>query len=336
MKTNFFRKLKYLWHSLFYGMKAADTVIQSQSSGENTIEIQEKIKPTGVYADMLEQKVTKEVEELRDKHYRVLKEADKYKIDTLTMREEEITNELGEKETIVVFSGGMRKKSKADFMKHPPVYEKDGKYLLRVIQDNKIIEKESLVNNVYVPSGIYDYETLLTIDRDIIPRFEIEKFVKRIVVRNKIDTDRAEVDFYLPSEAGQFSKIDAILISNLFTMFDTKNLRSDITDIKGIEWNCDKAWNASDLNLFKYDDITPIDIVIFDGNFVITFDCHIVEDGTDIVSKYKTKELDEKYETNAVKKTADLFAVYRKVKKEEKSGIDIGNIESTTIKLQKE
>ena len=326
---------KLFWHSLFYGLRAADSVMQSQTSGEEGVEINEQVKPSGVYADMLEQKVTKEVEELRDKHYRILKEADKYDVGTLSLTEEDIINEEGKVETIVTFSGNMKKKSKADFMKHPPVFVKKGDYILRTIQDNKLYEKESMFNNYYTPKGLYDYDTLLTIERgDIVPRFEIEKFTKKVVVRNIMGSDRAEVDFYLPSEAGQFSKTDAILVSNLYTMFETENLKSDITDIKGIEWNSDKAWNADDLNFFKYDDGKPLEINVFDGNFVITFDCHIVEDGKDITEKFKTKELDEKYRYQAPKDgPIDIMAASRRSKKEENKEIDTDNIGSTTFKL---
>ena len=318
---------RLFWHSLFYGLRAADSVMQNQTSGEDGVEINKQVKPSGPYADMLEQKVTKEVEELRDKHYRVLKEADKYDVGTLTLTEDETGN--------LTFSGTVKKKTKADFMKHAVVFEKEGPYRLRVIQDNKLYEKEGMFNNVYEPKGLYDYDTLLTIDRgDIIPRFEIEKFTKKVVVRNVLGTDRAEVDFYLPTDAGQFTKTDAILVSNLYTMFETKNLKSDITDINGIEWNSDKAWNADDLNLFKYDDIKPLEINVFDGNFVITFDCHVVFDGKDITEKFKTKELDEKYKYQAPKDgPTDIMAASRRTKKEENKEIDTDNLGSTTFKL---
>lgn len=331
VKTN----LKLLIHSLFYGMKSADDLMQTQASDGDSIIVQQQIGGGGVFADMLEQKLTKEVEEIRDKHYRVLKEADKYSARDMALEEVEIINESGQPETVLVFSGNVKKKTKEDFMKHASVFEKEGNYLLRVIQDNKQYEKQSSFNNVYIPTGLYDYDVLLTIERNgIIPRFEIEKFVKKIVVRNKIGTDRAEVDLYLPSEAGQFSKTDAILISNLFAMFESKNLKSDITDFCGIQWNCDKAWNADDLCLFKYDDVKPLEINVFDGNFVITFDCHIVEDGTDITEKFKTKDLDEKYEKKATKqKATDLFTAKRRIDREEKEEIDLNNMGDTTLQL---
>ena len=320
-------KIKILYHSLFYGLKAADATIQSQTSGENGLEINEQVKPGGVFNDMLEQRVTKDVEEMRDKYYRVLREADKYTAGGMTLTEDADGN--------LTFSGGVKKKTKADFMKHPPVFEKEGSYV-RVIQDNKHYEKERTIENIYVPKGIYDYDTTLNLKRDFIPRFEIEKFAKKIVVRCKENSQRADVDLYLPAEASQFGKIDAILISNLYTLLKEKTKNSDITDIKEIEFYTDKAWNCEDVCIFKFDDVKYSEINVFDGNFVLTFDCNIVENGKDLAEKYKTKELDDKYEKKAPKKeTTDLSAILRKNQKEEKnkSKIDIENIGDSTIKI---
>ena len=131
---------RLMWNSLFYGMKAADTVINAQTGTEDDAEIHKQVRKGGVFNDLIEQKVTKEVEEIRDKNYRILREADKYTAGDLVMTEEEIINENGEKEVVVNFKGGMKKKTKEDFLRHPPVFEKEGFYL-RLIQDNKFIQK---------------------------------------------------------------------------------------------------------------------------------------------------------------------------------------------------
>ena len=330
---------KLAWHSLFYGLRAADSVMQSQTSGEDGVEINDQVKPSGPYADMLENKVTKEVEEVRDKMYRVYREADKYKFDkdTMTLVEEEIINEKGEKETVLTFKGELKKKSKEDFMKHAPVYEKDG-FKLRVIQEVKHYSKTSSFDN-YVAKGIYDYDSSLTLDRDFIPRFELEKFTKRVVVRNSENENatRAEVDLYLPAEASQFGKIDAILIANLHRMMYEKNYRSDITDFKSISWYTDHAWNCDDMYEFVYDDPKLVDINIFDGSFVLTFDCNIVKNGVDIVEKYKTKELDEKYKYQLPKDNGvGLMAASRRADRDEKNEIDLNNLGKAKINLSEE
>lgn len=316
---------RLLWHSLFYGLRAADETMTAQTSGENGIEINKQVKPGGVFSDMLEQKVTKEVEEMRDKYYRVVREADKYKPGDLTMS----IDENGE----ITFSGGVKKKTVADFIKHSPVYETKDTTLI-TIQDNKHFEKEVSIDNVYTPSGLYDYDTTITVEYGFTPRFNLEKFVKKVVVRKGNDPERSFVDLYLPTEASQFGKIDAILISNLFAIFNEKNFRSDILDIDKIYWYSDKAWNCEEFCSFIYDDVKPSDVNIFDGSFVFTFDCHTVDEKKDLAEKFKTKELDEKYEKEAPKKnTTDIFAINRKNEREKKKEIDLDNLGASEIKI---
>ena len=324
------------WHSLFFGLKAADDIVEGQvHGGGDGTEINQQVKPGGVFADMLEQKVTKEVEEMRDKYYRVLREADKYKPgDSLKI----VYDDKGE----MSFVGSVEKKTKEDFMKHAPVYETPDTQLF-VIQENKHYAKKTNFEE-WVPEGLYDYDTTIDIERDFIPRFEIEKFVKRVVVRKGTSEDHSFVDLYLPAEASQFGKIDAILISNLYTIYNEKNFRSDIIDFDKIKWNADNAWNCSgDAFYFEYDDPRPVDINIFDGNFVITFDCHIIAEKQDLAKKYETDDLTKKYEEEAPKftddgKNLDLFTISRHIKRmenkqEKKNEINLENIDGTTIKI---
>ena len=186
------------------------------------------------------------------------------------------------------------------------------------------------------PNGLTDYDTTISIERDgITPRFFLEKYAKKVVVRN--NDNRAYVDLYFSIYASQFGKVDAILVSNLHRIFEEKNLRSDLTDFISIEWYSDKAWNSDDVCHFKYDDIKFINIDIFDGNFVLTFDCNVVKDGIDLAEKFKTEELDEKYANEEAKHEAvDIFTLQRKMKRDEekqKNDIDLGNLGSTTLKL---
>lgn len=327
-----------LWHSLFHGMAAADAVMTQQTGGGNGVEINQQVKGGGVLQDLLDQKETQQVVEIRDKYYRILKEADKYSVT--------VTGNVGEDgiddENAMMFATA-KKKTIADFMKHPPVFEEKG-YTLRTIQDNKhiannngIIGLNETIESNYFSTGLYDYQTTLTVERgEFIPRFELDKFVTRMVVKNQDGTDRAHVDFYLPTIASQFGKIDAILIANLNRMIAEKNFRSDIVDFKTIEWYSDKAWNSDDVCLFKYDDCHPVDMCVFDGSFVITFDCHIVNDGKYLPEKFKTKELDEKYASEAPKRDGiDIFTIMRHEDKKNKvkEGIDTDNLSNTTLKL---
>ena len=147
---------------------------------------------------------------------------------------------------------------------------------------------------------------------------------------------RAFVDLYLPSQASQFGKIDAILISNLHQMFTEQIKKSDIIDIVSLQWSSDKAWNSPDVCLFKYDDVKFVGMNFFDGSFVLTFDCNIVNDGTNLAEKYKTQELDKKYAEEAPKQDAiDIFTLMRREEKKKKQNneVDIDNLGNTTFKI---
>lgn len=317
--------IKVFWYSLFYGMEAANKMIVSQNGDMSDNGIHQNISKGGVMEDLLEQRVTKEVEELREKHYRIIKEADKYDPSTITMTFDENGNPIFSNTDHIL------KKTYADFMKHPPVYETEGTQL-RTIQDNKVFDKETS----HFPTGLYDYDTTLSVKRaNILPRIEIDKFVTKMVVRQTHGSERAFVDFYLPTSASQFGKIDAILVSNLYTMFETKNYRSDLTEFEEIEWYSDKAWNSDDMCLFKYNDIKLADINVFDGSFVFTFDCHIVSDGKSIVDKYMTEEMEEKYR-NIEPKTNTLDFMNGRGslnRREEKLKENEINLENKVLKL---
>jgi len=330
-KYNLFKSvlfgLKLFWYSLLYGMDNANKLMFNQNGDVIDNGVHQNLSKGGVMDDLLEQRVTKEVEEIREKHYRILKEADKYDASTITMTFDEDGNPIFSNTDFLL------KKTYADFMKHPPVYETEDTKL-KVIQDNKMFEKEG----IHIPSGIYDYDTILTIDHgNVIPRFQLEKFVTKMAVREQSNPNRAFVDFYMPTQASQFGKIDAILISNLFTMFETRNFKSDLIDFKEIEWVSNKAWNSEDMCLFKYDDIKMVDMNVFDGSFVLTFDCNILSNGKSIVEKYMTKEMDEKYNKLAPKKDVldfgGLGALKRRDDKLKEIEKEIINLENTIIKV---
>jgi hypothetical protein len=327
--------LEVFWNSFFRGLGNADSIIKgAPKTSDGDIGVVQQIGVGGVFDDMLQQKETKQVVETRDKYYRVYKESEKWDTSSIKI--------IGEDENGVIFGNtdGIKKKTKLDFMKHPPVYNPEG-LQLRVIQDNKQIQKTNSILSINerfdneILKSINDFDVTLTITRDeFTPRFFIEKYTKRIVVRE--NGQRAIVDLYLPLESSQFGKIDAILIANLHRIKTDNITKSDLVDFISIEWFSDKAWNSDDVCFFKYDDIKFIGIDIFDGSFVLSFDCNVVENGRYLAEKYCTKELDEKYlnEDNKTE-TIDIFAMSRKIErnKNKKDEIDIDNLKTTILKI---
>ena len=314
-----------IWHSLFFGMKGADEIItQDANYGSGNQEITQKASVDHVMNDFLMQQETQRMKETRDEYYRVFKESDKFNVEIEGLFDNEGNYTDGE------VKAKATKKVKNNFLKRISVYNPEN-LKIRTIQDNKLIQRHSNIDDYTFLLHPTEKETipLVTITRDnFTPRFELETYANKVVVRTINETE-VYVDFYTTMYASQFGKIDALFISELNRIREQNLMRSDTTSFKEIDFISDKAFNTDDLCLFKYDNIEYKGINIFDGNFVLTFKCHIVSDGVDVTEKYKTSSLDKKIEVEAPREgvATNIFAAQRKAEKEEI------NFETTTLKL---
>lgn len=315
--------LRTAFHSLFHGMKAADEVISQEASygGGDTEIAQHKIQG-GVFADFLDGKETQEVQEARYEHYKVYRESSKYNVKVEGL-----------------FGGGevkatATKKTAADFVSHVKVFNEDG-YNLILIQDNKQFPKKSnfLLDSDDAKSS-EQTQTLSTlmIERDgFLPRFSIENYANKIVVRKKPKARKVRFDLYTTVYASQFGKVDALFIAELNRIKDNNDKKSDTTDFKSLKFVTDKAFGVEDFLIYEFNKIKFIGINVFDGNFVLTFEASVAKNGEDIVEKYRVEGVDKKYQENAPKSdTIDLFTLKRHIDKENNDEV---NLDSTILKL---
>lgn len=318
--------LRFLWNSVFMGMSSADSVIKGPSVRGSSPESVRHQETGGVFSDFLKGKETEQTVEMRDKMYRVMRESEKYDVSGIAMN---IDENSGEMEFITPHH--LKRKSKADFANHAEVMNPEG-YPIRTIQDNRKGETRSMFS-MELPKGAYDFTTTVGIVRDgVTPRFPIEKYAKRVVVRT-VGGPNCLVDIYLPYHSSQFGKVDAILISNLHHMMETGEIANDITDIQEISWHSDKAWNSEDLCLFEYRNLKPVGIAVFDGSFVLTFSAECVADGKYIGEKYETQALTGKYTRKEAKdSTVDMRAAMRLCGIDE-NGMDSDADEYSTVRL---
>lgn len=326
MEKRFLKNIELLFHGLFHGMKGADEVIsQSANYGGGSTEIVQQKGLGGVMEDMLIGQETQQVKETRDAYYRVLNEADKYSVT--------IVGDLSDDavDSDKPLSTKTRKKTAADYLKHSNFYNPDN-LKIRVIQDIKILPKESNFAGNFTLSEHELTVSNIEIERDgFIPRFELERYANKIVVKTK-SKKKARLDFYTTIYASQFGKVDALFIAELNKIRDQKLFRSDTTALKKVKFISDKAFGSDDLCLFEYKNIEFKGIEVYDGNFVLQFDADIVSDGINITEKYRTKELDDKYLSNAPKQDAiDLFTLKRHIDNEDDdNGL---NLTKTTLKI---
>jgi len=321
--TNIFKKLRLsialFFHGLFQGLRSADLTMLSQVSGEDgdDQEVSHKLEINSVYNDLLQERKTQEVMETIDMSYRVAREADKYEVTLI--------GDLGDDSvgSDKMLSAIAVKKVAMKFDKHPEVFNEKA-YHVTLIQDNKMIPKKGNFSATVqdfvdaINTSGNDFIPLIDLKYDgFTPRFTLAKYVTKVVIR-ETKAGKTKVDLYLPSEAGQFTKTDAILIAELHRIMDNGLKKTDFLDISELSFVTDKAFGAEDYIEYDFKALKFNKISIFDGYFVLTF--NVSEVSTfDIVDAHKTKSLDKKYEEMAPRKDGisleDVGAIERREKK---------------------
>lgn len=301
---------------LFYGMKAGDNMMSQKSSVDgNDSEVNHNLTVGGVMSELLQQEETEKVKEIRDEYYRVLKEADKFKVNFEFVKDS--------KGDIVGYDvKSTTRKTADDFKRHCLVDESDG-LKLRLIQENLHtgLSLEEQVDNSNFNKSQFNYKTLITINYDdFTPRFIVDKILTKLVVKEYNNTE-AIIDLYFPTFPGQFTRPDACLVSELKKMIENSDYRSEIVNMSSIDFITDGGtWNAERLEHFRYDNLRYQGISVFDGSFVVKMLGHISCDGESVTKKYETDELTKKYKNNDTKNDAtDIFVLDRHI-----GGIDFG------------
>lgn len=283
---NLFLNFRILWHSLFVGMKSADDktmgVMKEGSTTDNAIE--EHIAEEGVYADLLRGEVTQEVMELRDSNYRGYKGSFDYKY---------------------IGNGNVSKKTT---MASPKlnIYNPESLNVL-LIQDNKLI-----VNGILDAVGEAEKEGdevkninsvfTMNVERDVFPKFLIEKYINKIVVR---DNGRGvKIDLYCSAYAGQFSPTDALFVNEMKNILEDKVKYKDTVLIDSFEFITDSCYGAKDITFYKFGNLQYESIVLYDGNFVITYNGIAICDGLDLTEQYRTEEMNRKYANKEMREGA--------------------------------
>jgi hypothetical protein len=317
--TKLWFNLTVFFHSFFQGLRNADNAMLSQVSGEDgdDQETSHKLQINSVYNDLLREHKTQEVMETIDMSYRVAREANNCEVTLIGDLSDDAVGSEKELSAIAV------KKVAMKYDKHPEVFNERG-YHVTLIQDNKKIQKvnnfsmtaEDLKEAINTNGG--DYVSLIDLKYNgFTPRFALQNFVTKVVVR-ETKAGKVKLDLYLPTEAGQFTKTDAILIAELHRIMDNNLKKTDFLDIQAISFTTDKAFGAEDYIWYNFAFLKFKKISIFDGSFVLTFEVG-GRQSIDIVEEHKTDSLTKKYDEMAPRKDGlsieNIGALERREKK---------------------
>lgn len=293
------------WHGLFFGLKDADSRLMRQIANKkyDDAEIDQKLKVGGVYNDLLNQKETQQVKEFRDSYYRIFKESDKFLV-TATFNAE-----TGE------YSATSRRKDSSFQEKHVIVDESDN-LPIKLIQFN-YLANDSIEETMEIrafDNNETNCKYLFEIDRcGVTPRFRLEKYIKKVVLKKTTDVSKYVMDIYCSIYPRQFNSVDALFISEMRRIIDKKLYTNDTVYFDKFSFTTYKAYNVDDIHRFEMINNKLKDISIFDGNFVLKYECDAIVNDVDLTEKYKTKEMDEKYNQKALKINALPFHYAEKI-----------------------
>lgn len=311
---------KLLWHSLFIGMRNADVMMTTNQKTHDGsgLEIPDNAGG-GVFKDMLEEKVTQEVEELRYTSYRVANESKKYRY---------------------VGNGKAIKKTESQLTeRHVDIEETDNLPII-LIQDNTLICEDVYTSLKEVgkkenKKNFHDY--VIKIKRDIFPRFQIEQYVKKLVLKQA--DGNYVIDLYCSKYPSQFSeKKDKAFISEIQKIKSGKVRNSDVLDFNEINFVTSNAWGIDDWFKFSFNDFEYYDIVEFDGNYVIRLGCQSNIFMENLLDKIYCESAEKKYENKEIRANASIdFIDYTEQQNYViPEGLNLDTLENVSFSIDKE
>ena len=277
MIKKIYNKIRSFFFYIFWGLKSADKIAfgaKEDPSNDGTV-FEQQNEQNSVYKDLLKGEVTQEVKELRHEMYFSERKSHKYKY---------------------IGNGIVSKKN--EIFDYPGKIDKTDRFPLQILQPN-IEDTGTLSENL----SEVDYriknkkEFTIDIERDFIPRFRLEEFTNKLVVK-RINENAVMLDFYTPIYKSQFNAIHKLFLKELENIY-MGDVRSDVIDFKKVEFISFRAFGTDDLKKYTYNNIEFDNILIFDGHYVIKFTADIVNDGEDLINEFYCNEEEEKSRMHA-------------------------------------
>lgn len=302
-------------------LSIAMTNVEKTAINQNGHKLEESISDErkffqGTLADALVQgEMTQEVKDLRWRTYKVLLEQDKYTVERVPRAlKDQLGNDLRNEFGAVIYDTDENGNIIYDLVKvlkdfRRPltnvILDKADDYYAEMVIFNEVIKasmqdtEENQEFTKYFSNNIH--EKSIKIERDFMPKFEIENYTKKLIVRSISDTEKL-LEFYISKYPDEHNFTTKMFINELLKVMKDGPRNVNSLEIKGVAFITDKAIGVGDFRLFTYEILSFDKIVEFDGNYVVKFKAvPIIEDAI-IFDKFVEEKLEEKYNNTEKKK----------------------------------
>ena len=272
------RKFYNFLYSLPFGMKGADEEIfgQKDSSSSDNVGVHQVINENRLSKDLLKGEVTQQVEELRYRNYKVVRESENYKYlgDGVAIKKEEKKFDINN---------------------------------FHLIQENKQICNSISDEMKRVDTKEYSIdEYTLNIVYDSIPRFKLEKYCRYFEVN--VDNDVCEVVLRFINATNKDDISSYGFINELKRIFEHFTRENDYNSLKMLDFVTYKCLGDYDLVRYSFQDLTLVEMSLSSDNkeYILRYRVKYFK-REDLTDKFYSKSMDEKYKNNEKKEiTLDL------------------------------
>lgn len=292
--------MKKIWHTLklflvglSLGMKKTEDDLLHQSGLDTTVgsSVNQQVKDKSLAKALLRGEVTQEVIDLRYRTYAVARESTHYK-----------------------YFSPMLAKKKQDINDSNFVhFENSDNREVVTIQENKALIRnvneflETTENSKQFLMDIPPQYNIL-IEYSSIPKYKIDQFLKKIIVKKSDLEHQAILDLYVSKYPNQEIFISKSFVHEIEKVMKTQHYKIDmIENINLIEFETYKAYHLDDMIHFSFDNLILFDVIEYDGNYILRCLSDIVDGGTDLTEEFYSEHMAKKYENKEKKETTINF-----------------------------
>ncbi len=136
-------------------------------------------------------------------------------------------------------------------------------------------------------------ESPIIVTRDLIPKFEIENFTKKLNVRAINETEKL-LEFYISKYPDNDNRHTSFLISDIKKAIENPRMAAFL-EIKTVSFVTYNSVGKEDFYEYEYEVKSLDKIIEYNGFYVIKYKANVIVDGLDILEEYKQAGLEEKY-----------------------------------------
>lgn len=207
----------------------------------------------------------------------------------------------------------METKNKTPFNLEKVKVDEFDNYAVEMVVDNTNIYKgvEESVNNLReaetkVDITAEDYFTFNKLDnpiniyRETIPKFELESYTKKLVIRTINETEKL-LEFYVSIYPDVDNRRSYLFLSDIKKAI-LEPRHSSILDIKSVAFITNNTLGAADFYAYEFEINSFDKIIEFNGHYVIKFKATVTLNGQYIFEEFIEEELEGKYKRKEKKK----------------------------------